>query len=951
MKKGFFTLFFLAVLTCFGFSQDHIITLQGIAFSPNELTINVGETVQWDNQMGTHNVNGSAQSYPDNPEGFSSGAAAPAPWQFEHTFTIPGTYNYHCDPHFSFGMTGVITVTGAGSGDVVISEINYNNPGTDSLEFVELYNNGSTAVELEGWVLSDAIDFTFPQHTLMPGEFVVVAGDAFSFEAAFGFLPFEFTGALNNSGEPIMLSDASGALVDEVAYDDVSPWPTDADGFGPSLVLCDYDSDNSNGANWGAAATSTGVFSGGTEILANPNGDSECLEGPIIGFLNNGFSVLEDAGSVFAQITMSNGDANTTTVDVEMNMASTAANGDDFILTLPTTVTFDAGVAFDTQTVVINLVNDMDIEPNEVLLLDLTNPTNDGNISPNGAQFNLNILDDDTPLTEALVITGVFDTQPAGAGVKGVELKAIEDIPSLNIFGVGSANNGGGSSGVETSLPDISVSAGDCIYVVDDSLAFIDFFGFSPTIVGAAANINGDDAIELFENNIVIDVFGDIFVDGTGEPWEYLDGWAYRNSGTGPDGPTFVLDNWSFSGIDAFDNVPNNAAAPIPFPTCTYSVVPPTTAIANDDNVTVPFEAALTINVLGNDVTPNALTSMEVTSGPSNGSVTVNGTDDITYTPDDDYCGPDQFTYEICDAEGCDDAVVNITVECPTVYPAYDIASVTSVNADGQPDSLDIICQVQGVVHGINYQASDSRLEFALIDGTGGITVFEFNDFGYAVTEGDELIVQGYIDAFNCLTEMRVDTLWVVSTGNPLVTPAVTTFLNEDFEAELVELTNLTFVDPADWLGDGTSFDVRVTNGTFENIMRIDNDCELSSMPIPVQPFIARGIGTQYNDQGDCTSGYQFLPRYAADIIPASSAEESLLAQNISFYPNPVGEELFLKTELNIEAIHVSNLLGQQLMYIENPDNALNVSDLDSGVYLLTFQVEDSSWTAKFVKK
>jgi len=83
-------------------------------------------------------------------------------------------------------------------------------------------------------------------------------------------------------------------------------------------------------------------------------------------------------------------------------------------------------------------------------------------------------------------------------------------------------------------------------------------------------SINGDDAIELFMNASVIDVFGDINVDGTGEPWEYMDGWAYRVDGTGPDGSTFVLDNFFYSGPNALDGETSNATAQFPFPTGTY---------------------------------------------------------------------------------------------------------------------------------------------------------------------------------------------------------------------------------------------------------------------------------------------------------------------------------------------------------------------------------------------
>ncbi len=39
---------------------------------------------------------------------------------------------------------------------------------------------------------------------------------------------------------------------------------------------------------------------------------------------------------------------------------------------------------------------------------------------------------------------------------------------------------------------------------------------------------NGDDAIELFDGMDVIETYGDANVDGTGQPWEYANTWAYK---------------------------------------------------------------------------------------------------------------------------------------------------------------------------------------------------------------------------------------------------------------------------------------------------------------------------------------------------------------------------------------------------------------------------------------
>ena len=180
------------------------------------------------------------------------------------------------------------------------------------------------------------------------------------------------------------------------------------------------------------------------------------------------------------------------------------------------------------------------------------------------------------PSSTDLLLTGVIDGPLTGGIPKAVEFYVLNDISDLSLYGFGSANNGGGTDGEEFTFPAVAATAGDYIYVATESTAFTSFFGFAPDYTnGSAPNINGDDAIELFMNGVVVDVFGDINIDGTGEPWDHVDGWAYRVSGTGPDGSTFVLANWTFSGTDALDFETTNAGAAVPFPIGTYGTPPP----------------------------------------------------------------------------------------------------------------------------------------------------------------------------------------------------------------------------------------------------------------------------------------------------------------------------------------------------------------------------------------
>lgn len=172
-----------------------------------------------------------------------------------------------------------------------------------------------------------------------------------------------------------------------------------------------------------------------------------------------------------------------------------------------------------------------------------------------------------------MMITGVIDGPLPGGLPKAIQLVVLNDIPDLSIYGIGSANNGGGSDGEEFTLPADSASAGDIIYIASDSAQFEAFMGFAPDYTSGAANINGDDAVELFESGAVIDLFGDIAVDGTGQPWEFLDGWASRDPAFGPS-PIFTLADWTFSGPNALDGEASNDTATTPFPVSFVPVEP-----------------------------------------------------------------------------------------------------------------------------------------------------------------------------------------------------------------------------------------------------------------------------------------------------------------------------------------------------------------------------------------
>ncbi|MGB3714574.1 MAG: hypothetical protein WA996_09110, partial [Candidatus Promineifilaceae bacterium] len=52
------------------------------------------------------------------------------------------------------------------------------------------------------------------------------------------------------------------------------------------------------------------------------------------------------------------------------------------------------------------------------------------------------------PIEDDLVITGIIDGPLFGGIPKAVELYAVNAIPDLSFYGIGLANNGGGTDGI-----------------------------------------------------------------------------------------------------------------------------------------------------------------------------------------------------------------------------------------------------------------------------------------------------------------------------------------------------------------------------------------------------------------------------------------------------------------------------------------------------------------------
>src|SRR5947208_4868317 len=90
----------------------------GDVFVPDTVNISVGDTVRWTWAESGHSVTSGPPCVPDsqycspNDMNCFPGTVSDIGFIYQHTFTQPGTYSYHCIVHCVIGMTGVVNVSG-----------------------------------------------------------------------------------------------------------------------------------------------------------------------------------------------------------------------------------------------------------------------------------------------------------------------------------------------------------------------------------------------------------------------------------------------------------------------------------------------------------------------------------------------------------------------------------------------------------------------------------------------------------------------------------------------------------------------------------------------------------------------------------------------------------------------------------------------------------------------
>jgi plastocyanin/DNA/RNA endonuclease YhcR with UshA esterase domain len=820
--KQFYT-FIIAVLGLSAAATNHQVQVGSNFFSPAALYISAGDTVTWTQVSGTHNVNGTLATFPNNPVGFGNGATAGGTWTYSFVFTTLGQYAYQCDPHAAMGMVGTVTVT-APCSELYFSEYL---EGSSNNKALEIYNPTNAAINLStysvkaynngGLTISNSLQL--PNKTIAAHDVYVIANSQ-AVAAILGVSDTTSTVTFFNGDDAVVLFKGTDTLdiIGKVGNDPGTNW-TVGSGATSEFTLVRKMPVNKGQRRWTVGATEWNVYPQTTATYLGSH-SSNCASGGGGGGGGGTTAGLRPIGTLRG---------------VNANGVADSLGADVAIKGVVTSIDFDGNTGYSFY------VQDATGGINVFKSADLTNYT--------------------SPLRgDSLYIHGVID-----------QFNGLTEIVPDSI-GVWGTNKPLPNPLVITTMDE--TNEGELVRMNNMTATT-----WPTTWTGSGQNVTISDGTNTFA----------LRIDADCNLW----------NSTQPSGLFDVL-----GVVGQFDNSSPYTSGYQLFPRDVNDIIPvvatvPTVRFVGGSATVLEGNVSHTIKM---SIQPHLMAAGSVTITAAPGAGFVLGTDATTTPalsgttltlPVAAMADTISFAVNILDdsnIEGNENLVftltsasTSLTIGSPSTYtftiadndvfiPSYTIPQVKGLNASFIPDSLNVMCKLQGTVLGVNTQtfATTGNVAFTIHDGSVGFGVFGAGNknLGYTINEGDVVRIIGTIGHFNGLAQINADSIVVVSTNATLPTPVVITTMDETTESQLIRMNDVTVVNPTQWTNAGSGFTVDVTDGVNTIQLRIDADvADVYSAPCPVGTFDVVGIGGQFDNSAPHNGGYQFLPRYLADFI------------------------------------------------------------------------------------
>ncbi|MCO5248807.1 MAG: lamin tail domain-containing protein [Chitinophagales bacterium] len=325
--------------------------------------------------------------------------------------------------------------------NIFITEIMYNTPvfGEDSLEFLEIYNQGNSAALLGGLSFKEGLDMTFPEYTLPPNGYVLIAKNARAAKNLYGqeFLQWE-SGALDNAGEKLTIINSKNQIITTVKYKNT--WGGHGDGHSISYCSPGNQSLNSEEAAWSQTTTPLNKSHNHIPIFVSP-GKGCGNTTPEIRFSTASNYVVTQPATIKVKIVVANSNQQTSSADLSIDaQASTAIFNQDFTsnITIPSTISFNGETSKEFEIQISTIPNQDEIK---TVVFNLTQKQNA--IIGGNASYEIIILNKNAPISQVCIneisssnnsLSGILDE--FGDADDWIELKnnSNQDIPLAGYY-------------------------------------------------------------------------------------------------------------------------------------------------------------------------------------------------------------------------------------------------------------------------------------------------------------------------------------------------------------------------------------------------------------------------------------------------------------------------------------------------------------------------------------
>lgn len=540
---------------------------------------------------------------------------------------------------------------------------------------------------------------------------------------------------------------------------------------------------------------------------------------------------------------------------------------------------------------------------------------------------------------------------------KALELYNIDTAPvNMTGYEIYLASNGGGWNTEASLVLSGTLDAGD-VYVIANPSAVAAILDISDT-TSTATYFNGNDAVGLFLNGVLVDVIGDptssTNFDVAGVTGAALDhtlirkpsvsagntNWA-SSAGTNTDNSEWIVyDQDYFSGLGSHTAGPvaydfSSATVVTPFPQA-GSEIEITVNITPGDGVAAPTSVKVFYGTGGTQ--PNQADMWLESGNTYAGTIPALSSGNIVL----------DYYISAIGSETVNSGLYNMTVAGAITNISAIHSNITSY--DGQLKTIEGVITIgAGVLR-------NDRTSCYIQDASGrGLNLYATSLYT-DLARGTKVKIVGEVDLYFSTVEIKNFSYTVVSTGQALPAAQNVTVIganSDNLEGTLATVTG-TLAEVQDFT---TSKNMILTSGTDSTVVKIWATTGIDASSYTVgNDYAITGVGSKYSDE------HQLLVGYTSDINVANAICEDCSPEKFELsraYPNPFNPSTTIEFSL-VDAgeyeISVYNITGQKLSVLSDGyaqpgvyKYVWNAADFTSGVYFIRLNSGSQFATQKVV--